>query len=75
MWLGVVRYSQVWHAVVAWMGVIAKTEREQVRDRENTPRTRKHAEMGRDRPGGSDEWEAVRALRLAGGREFSSAFW
>ena len=57
------------------MGVIAKTEREQVRDRENTPRTRKHAEMGRDRPGGSDEWEAVRALRLAGGREFSSAFW
>ena len=38
------------------MGAIAKTEREQVRDRENTPRTRKHAEMGRDRRGGSDEW-------------------
>lgn len=74
MWPGVVRYSQVWHAVVTWMGVIAKTEREQVRDRENTPRARKHAVMGRDRRGGSNEWEAARALRLAGGGQLALPF-
>ena len=66
MWPGIVRYSQVWHTVVAWTGVTAKTEREQDRNRENTTRTMKHVDMGTDREGGSDELEVAQALRLAG---------
>lgn len=57
----------MWHTVVAWMGVTAKTDREQDRNRENTTGTMKHVDTGTDREGGSDELEVAQALRLAGG--------
>ena len=39
----------MWHTVVAWMGVTAKTEREQDRNRENTTGTMKHVDTGTER--------------------------
>ena len=46
------------------MGVTAKTDREQDRNRENTTGTMKHVDTGTDREGGSDELEVAQALRL-----------